>query len=103
MHDLKLVKFDPQTCTPFSKVVNLQIEALCLKKNFWWESWEPIDSRAEKKVSQRKPHDGDELLRDHAVLSKRDNNGTDSLGGKSIPQESQILRDIPAIAYKNLK
>ena len=38
LHSPNLVKFDPQTCTPFSEVANLQM-------NFWRESWEQVDSR----------------------------------------------------------
>ena len=60
LHGLKLVKFDPQTCTPFSEVANLQIEASCLNEEFL--AGFALSPTAEKKAVEGS-RNGDESLK----------------------------------------
>ena len=66
LHCLKLVKFDPQTCTPFSEVANLQIEASCLNEEFlagnMGASGLALSPTAEKKAVKGS-RNGDESLK----------------------------------------
>ena len=77
LHGLKLVKFDPQTCTPFSEVANLQIEASRLNEEFWREpgsQWIRVDPHCKARTTEVEEAAMEmNRLRDRLVLPKRGN------------------------------